>query len=216
MFSKTLLSLSSLAVMVLADSTEFGLMTLRSASPYHFLQVFPKDGELIAGSSEIAYKFVVTDSGDLKIVNDGTLASIASDNTIKVGSTGSATKFFIKDGYLQYDTLSTGFSVDTSYQLLVGSSGTGVSVRTVADGGALAPDFIPSGDSTTTTTTLSPSSDVVTSTTSSATSFSTVTPNSNTTQSNTLPPVSIEEGAANYLRAGANVAGLAAVAALLL
>ncbi|KAH3685758.1 hypothetical protein WICPIJ_003277 [Wickerhamomyces pijperi] len=208
MFSKTLLALS-LASLAIADSVEFGLITIRSGSAYHLLSIYPKDGELVAGSTDVSNNFVVTDAGELKLVNDGTFAAVASDNTIKFGSTDPSTKFFLQDGYLQYDTTSVGFSVDTSYQLLTGSSGTGVALRTVTKGGSVAPDFIPSADSTT-----SSSSEAVSSATATST-FTTIT-NKNGTSNSTVPPVTVEEGSGNYLNAGVNVAALAAMAALIL
>lgn len=201
MFIKTLVALTSLALFALADSVEFGLITIRSGSAYQYSSVFPKDGELYVGSSDVSYKYVVTDAGELKVVNDGSFATVTSNGHIEIGSDAGSTKFFVKDGYLQYDTTSTGFSVeDSSRQLLVGSAGTGVILRTVTDGAATAPDFVPSDESS-----------------ASVTTFSTViNKNSTNTNNSTTPPVSIEEGAANYLRVGGNVVGLAAMAALLL
>lgn len=162
-FSTTFsVALLALAKLIVADSEQFGLITIRSGSSLQYASVYLDDNKLYLGSGGDSLGGTVTDAGKLKLT-DGKYAVVNSDGSIGEGSEDEGTgNFSIKDGYLAYDD-KNGFnaiSQDSKYLLSVSSAegSTGVALKAIGSGSQSVPDFTPSGSSDTTTTTLSSSS----------------------------------------------------------
>ena len=101
-------ALFALAKMVIADSEEFGLVSIRSGSDLQYLSVYSDNGTLKLGSGSGSFEATITDDGKLKF-DDDKYAVVNEDGSFKEGSeSDAATGFSIKDGHLNYKS-SSGF-----------------------------------------------------------------------------------------------------------
>ncbi|EJS42970.1 cwp1p [Saccharomyces arboricola H-6] len=233
-------ALFALAKMVVADSEEFGLISIRSGSDLQYLSVYSDSGALKLGSGSNSFAATVTDDGKLKF-DDGTYAVVNDDGSFKEGSENdAATGFSIKDGNLNYKSSSGFYAVkdDSSYIFSSKQSdnATGVAIRATSKTGSVVPDFSPDGvassssassssatkstsstESTKASTTISASS--VSSAASSASSSTVVSAisqiNDGQVQASNTVYEQTENGAVKAA-AGMGAGALAAVAALLL
>lgn len=186
-FSVTLLALAKLIV---ADSEQFGLVSIRSGSNLQYASVYYQDDKLYVGSGSDSLGGTVTDAGKLKLTDDK-FAVVNSDGSIGEGSEDDGTaKFSIKNGHLAYNNIDGFYAIptDSKYVLSVTRSddSTGIALKAMGSGGQSVADFTPSGDDDTTTTTLS-----------SETSTSTEAPTSTEAATSTEAPTSTEASSSN-------------------
>lgn len=98
-------ALFALAKMVIADSEEFGLVSIRSGSDLQYLSVYSDNGTLKLGSGSGSFEATITDDGKLKF-DDDKYAVVNEDGSFKEGSeSDAATGFSIKDGHLKLQEL---------------------------------------------------------------------------------------------------------------
>lgn len=165
-------ALLALAKMVVADSEEFGLLSIRSGSDLQYLSVYSDNGTLKLGSGSNFISATVTDDGKLKF-DDGKYAVVNDDGSFKEGSeSDAATGFSVKDTNLSYKA-SFGFYAikeDSSYIFSSKQSGdaTGIVIRATGKTGSAIPDFPPSNSTSSTSASTSATTYISTSTSASA------------------------------------------------
>ncbi|CAI4044678.1 Cwp1p SKDI_11G1190 [Saccharomyces kudriavzevii IFO 1802] len=154
-FSTSLsVALFALAKTAIADSEEFGLVSIRSGSDLQYLSVYSDDGTLKLGSgsssssSSSSFGATITDDGKLKF-DDGKYAVVDNDGSLKEGSeSDAATGFSIKDGHLNYKSSDGFYAIkkDSSYIFSSKQSddATGIAIRPTSKTGSVVPDFAPS------------------------------------------------------------------------
>ncbi|CAI4046089.1 hypothetical protein SUVZ_11G1210 [Saccharomyces uvarum] len=152
-------ALLALAKMVVADSEEFGLLSIRSGSDLQYLSVYSDNGTLKLGSGSNSLGATVTDDGKLKF-DDGKYAVVNDDGSFKEGSeSDAATGFSIKDTHLNFKTSSGFYAVkdDSSYifSSKQSSDATGIAIRATGKTGSAVPDFSPNNSTSSTSTTTS-------------------------------------------------------------
>ncbi|CAI4034669.1 hypothetical protein SMKI_11G1180 [Saccharomyces mikatae IFO 1815] len=140
-------ALFALAKVIVADSEEFGLVSIRSGSDLQYLGVYSDNGTLKLGSSSNSLDATITDDGKLKF-NDDKYAVVNEDGSFKEGSeSDAAIGFSIKDGHLNYKSSSGFYAIkkDSSYIFSSKQSddATGIAIRPTSNTGSVAPDFTP-------------------------------------------------------------------------
>lgn len=143
-------ALLAFANVVFADSPQFGIVSIHSASPAHLLSLYDKNGLVLSGGLD-ALSSVITDDGKLKFSN-GKYAVIGSDGrwtegTEAEGSTG----FAISDSELTYKGSSNFYAIPTStagsfYVSQTGASDAiSIALSAWTPNGSHAPDYTPTG-----------------------------------------------------------------------
>ncbi len=144
-------ALFALAKMVIADSEEFGLVSIRSGSDLQYLSVYSDNGTLKLGSGSGSFEATITDDGKLKF-DDDKYAVVNEDGSFKEGSeSDAATGFSIKDGHLNYKSSSGFYAIKDGSSYIFSSKqsddATGVAIRPTSKSGSVAADFSPSDSS---------------------------------------------------------------------
>lgn len=144
-------ALFALAKMVIADSEEFGLVSVRSGSDLQYLSVYSDNGTLKLGSGSGSFEATITDDGKLKF-DDDKYAVVNEDGSFKEGSeSDAATGFSIKDGHLNYKSSSGFYAIKDGSSYIFSSKqsddATGVAIRPTSKSGSVAADFSPSDSS---------------------------------------------------------------------
>ncbi|AJS49516.1 Cwp1p [Saccharomyces cerevisiae YJM1400] len=144
-------ALFALAKMVIADSEEFGLVSIRSGSDLQYLSVYSDNGTLKLGSGSGSFEATITDDGKLKF-DDDKYAVVNEDGSFKEGSeSDAATGFSIKDGHLNYKSSSGFYAIKDGSSYIFSSKqsddATGVAIRPTIKSGSVAADFSPSDSS---------------------------------------------------------------------
>ncbi|QEU61967.1 Cwp1 [Kluyveromyces lactis] len=145
-------ALLSLAKLIVADSEQFGLVTIRSGSALQYAGVYNKDGALYFGSGD-SLSGVITDDGKLKFT-DNTYAVVGDDGYLTASSDEStaSTGFSIKSGYLAYADKNGFYGVleDSSYKVATKSESSDslpVAISARGSDGQTVPDFSADGSS---------------------------------------------------------------------
>ncbi|AJP39943.1 AHL_G0032680.mRNA.1.CDS.1 [Saccharomyces cerevisiae] len=176
-FSTTLsVALFTLAKMVIADSEEFGLVSIRSGSDLQYLGVYSDNGTLKLGSSSGSFEATITDDGKLKF-NDDKYAVVNEDGSFKEGSeSDAATGFSIKDGHLNYKSSSGFYAIKDNSSYIFSSKqsddATGIAIRPTGKTGSVVADFSPSDSNSSSSSSASASSSTESAKTSSAAAVS--------------------------------------------
>lgn len=199
-------ALLSLAQVILANSEEFGVMSIHSGSPVQML-FLKENGDKLEFGTGSSLTASITDEGKLKFT-DGKYAVAQEDGTFKTGSSSEGSgKFAITDGHVTFNGESKFFAIPDgdSYSLST-KSGNGaidiaISARSASTGTAIS-SYTPSGASAATTTAFAYSNATTT----------TVSTSKNTTKTATIS-THTENGA---VKAGMGTGALAAAIALLL
>ena len=144
-------ALFALAKMVIANSEEFGLVSIRSGSDLQYLSVYSDNGTLKLGSGSGSFEATITDDGKLKF-DDDKYAVVNEDGSFKEGSeSDAATGFSIKDGHLNYKSSSGFYAIKDGSSYIFSSKqsddATGVAIRPTSKSGSVAADFSPSDSS---------------------------------------------------------------------
>ncbi|CAD6633114.1 XXYS1_4_G0006630.mRNA.1.CDS.1 [Saccharomyces cerevisiae] len=144
-------ALFALAKMVIADSEEFGLVSIRSGSDLQYLSVYSDNGTLKLGSGSGSFEATITDDGKLKF-DDDKYAVVNEDGSFKEGSeSDAATGFSIKDGHLNYKSSSGFYAIKDGSSYIFSSKqsddATGIAIRPTSKSGSVATDFSPSDSS---------------------------------------------------------------------
>ncbi|AGO12827.1 AaceriACR273Wp [[Ashbya] aceris (nom. inval.)] len=144
--SSVFLGAAALANMVLADSEEFYLLGLRSASQFQFSSIHAENGSLKVVGKPDGLSAVVTDDGKLKL-SDGSYAVVTAEGPVVEGAEDKAsTGFSVADGFLKYAgnqafiPVSNGDSFDLSVRP-TDASQLAISIRAQAKNGGVAADF---------------------------------------------------------------------------
>ncbi|CAH02210.1 Cwp1p [Kluyveromyces lactis] len=145
-------ALLSFAKLIVADSEQFGLVTIRSGSALQYAGVYSKDGALYFGSGD-SLSGVITDDGKLKFT-DNTYAVVGDDGYLTASSDEStaSTGFSIKSGYLAYADKNGFYGVleDSSYKVATKSESSDslpVAISARGSDGQVVPDFSADGSS---------------------------------------------------------------------
>lgn len=187
-------ALLSFAKLIVADSEQFGLVTIRSGSALQYAGVYSKDGALYFGSGD-SLSGVITDDGKLKFT-DNTYAVVGDDGYLTASSDEStaSTGFSIKSGYLAYADKNGFYGVleDSSYKVATKSESSDslpVAISARGSDGQVVPDFSADGSSSSSSAAPESSSE----TSSAAPETTTIAPETTSKDSNvvqTVAPVS--------------------------
>ncbi|CCK69667.1 Cwp1p KNAG_0C05690 [Huiozyma naganishii CBS 8797] len=105
-FTSAFATIFALAQLVLADSAEFGMMSIHSGSPVHML-FFKDDNGLVLGSGGSSLSTTITDDGKLKLSN-GKFVVVGSDGKFTEGAEADGSKgFAIVDSRVTYNGASS-------------------------------------------------------------------------------------------------------------
>ncbi|AEY95791.1 FACR273Wp [Eremothecium gossypii FDAG1] len=143
--STVFLGAAALANMALADSEQFYLLCIKSASQFHYSSIHPVNGQLKVIGKPDGLSAVVTDDRKLKF-SDGTYAVVTQKGPVVEGSKDNAsTGFFVADGHLKYADLSfmpapNGDSFDLAVTPSTDSRVV-LAIRATNNSGGVIPDF---------------------------------------------------------------------------